>query len=197
MQILHRLGRFLNCLSWKKICSPAVNTKSWPQSTHFSTLSSNSMGSPFSPKSIRYRMNPAKLPPPKASPVPVCKAEQRSAERSPKNIRMSPSDDACVMRQASMSAGDVTTEYGSLRGFLRGNPGRLSGRRPGAAPATPTWAALVCSGSWNRTKAAAAALLVSSRLWFWYRQHIRTIYMREMARTRLGQCAAGLAGGFP
>lgn len=51
MQILHRLGRFLNCLSWKKICSPAVNTKSWPQSTHFSILSWNSMGSPFSPNS--------------------------------------------------------------------------------------------------------------------------------------------------
>ncbi len=49
LQVLQRLGRFLNCLSWKKSCSPAVNTKSSPQSTHFSTLSWNSMGSPFSP----------------------------------------------------------------------------------------------------------------------------------------------------
>src|SRR6516225_3345824 len=40
---LHRLGSFLNCLSWKNNCSPAVNTKSAPQSTHFKTLSWNSM----------------------------------------------------------------------------------------------------------------------------------------------------------
>jgi hypothetical protein len=36
-------------LSWKKSCSPAVKMKSSPQSTHLSTLSWNSMGSPFSP----------------------------------------------------------------------------------------------------------------------------------------------------
>jgi hypothetical protein len=30
-------------LSWKKSCSPAVNTKSLPQSIHFRTLSWNSM----------------------------------------------------------------------------------------------------------------------------------------------------------
>jgi hypothetical protein len=40
---LHRLGSFLNCLSWKKSCSPAVKTKSFPQSTHFRILSTNSI----------------------------------------------------------------------------------------------------------------------------------------------------------
>lgn len=43
LQFLQRLGSFLNCLSWKNDCSPAVNTNSMPQSTHFSTLSWNSM----------------------------------------------------------------------------------------------------------------------------------------------------------
>src|ERR1044071_2018946 len=48
LQVLQRLGSFLNCLSWKKSCSPAVNTKSAPQSTHLRTLSWNSIESaPF------------------------------------------------------------------------------------------------------------------------------------------------------
>ena len=43
---LHRLqclGSFVNCLSWKKSCSPAVNMNSAPQSVHFKTLSANSI----------------------------------------------------------------------------------------------------------------------------------------------------------
>jgi len=43
LQFLHRLGSFLNRLSWKNICSPDVNTKSTPQSTHFNILSWNSI----------------------------------------------------------------------------------------------------------------------------------------------------------
>ena len=43
LHCLQRLGSFLNCLSWKKSCSPAVKTKSFPQSTHFKTLSTNSI----------------------------------------------------------------------------------------------------------------------------------------------------------
>ena len=39
LQALQRLGSFLNCLSWKNSCSPAVKTKSAPQSMHVSTLS--------------------------------------------------------------------------------------------------------------------------------------------------------------
>src|SRR5204863_7320090 len=39
LHVLHRLGSFLKFLSWKKCCSPAVNTKSAPQSTHFRTRS--------------------------------------------------------------------------------------------------------------------------------------------------------------
>ena len=39
LQFLQRLGSFLNCLSWKNSCSPAVNTNSMPQSMHFKTLS--------------------------------------------------------------------------------------------------------------------------------------------------------------
>src|SRR5437879_9184028 len=35
LQALHRFGSFLNCLSRKKSCSPAVKTKSAPQSIHF------------------------------------------------------------------------------------------------------------------------------------------------------------------
>src|SRR5271157_2219312 len=45
LQALQRLGSFLNCLSWKNSCSPAVKTKSAPQSIHFRTLSWNSMES--------------------------------------------------------------------------------------------------------------------------------------------------------
>src|SRR5215470_15635262 len=43
LHALQRLGSFLNCLSWKNSCSPAVNMKSAPQSTHFRHLSWNSM----------------------------------------------------------------------------------------------------------------------------------------------------------
>jgi hypothetical protein len=34
LHCLQRLGSFTNCLSWKKTCSPAVNTNSAPQSRH-------------------------------------------------------------------------------------------------------------------------------------------------------------------
>jgi hypothetical protein len=47
LQFLHRLGSFLNCLSWKKSCSPAVKTKSLPQSAHFKTLSTKSIPRPL------------------------------------------------------------------------------------------------------------------------------------------------------
>src|ERR1700722_14943416 len=40
---LQRLGSFLNCLSKKNSCSPAVKTNSVPQSEHFRSLSVNSM----------------------------------------------------------------------------------------------------------------------------------------------------------
>src|SRR5271167_3440726 len=51
LHALQRLGSFLNCLSWKNSCSPAVKTKSAPQSIHFRTLSWNSMEvAPFSPR---------------------------------------------------------------------------------------------------------------------------------------------------
>ena len=43
LQDLHRLGSFLNCLSWKNNCYPAVKTKSAPQSIHFNILSWNSI----------------------------------------------------------------------------------------------------------------------------------------------------------
>jgi hypothetical protein len=44
---LQRFGSLRNCLSWKKSCSPAVKTKSAPQSMHFSVLSWNSIASSF------------------------------------------------------------------------------------------------------------------------------------------------------
>src|ERR1700678_3447974 len=37
LQVLQRLGSFLNRLSWKNNCSPAVKTKSAPQSMQVST----------------------------------------------------------------------------------------------------------------------------------------------------------------
>ena len=43
LHCLQRFGSFLKSLSWKKSCSPAVKMKSEPQSTHFRTLSVNSM----------------------------------------------------------------------------------------------------------------------------------------------------------
>jgi len=43
LQDLQRLGSFLNPLSAKNICSPAVKTNSAPQSEHFRTLSWYSM----------------------------------------------------------------------------------------------------------------------------------------------------------
>ena len=43
LQVLQRLGSFLNCLSKKNNCSPAVKVKSTPQSMHFNTLSWNSI----------------------------------------------------------------------------------------------------------------------------------------------------------
>src|SRR6185437_7885270 len=43
LQFLHRFGSFLNCLSWKNNCSPAVKTNSLPQSTQIMVLSWNSI----------------------------------------------------------------------------------------------------------------------------------------------------------
>ena len=55
LHVLQRLGSFLNCLSWKNSCSPAVKIKSEPQSIHFSTLSWNSIPHPIP------RVHPARL----------------------------------------------------------------------------------------------------------------------------------------
>jgi hypothetical protein len=41
LHALQRFGSFLNALSWKKCCSPAVNVKSTPQSTQVRVRSSN------------------------------------------------------------------------------------------------------------------------------------------------------------
>jgi hypothetical protein len=58
LHCLQCFGSFLNCLSWKKICSPAVNTKSDPQSTHLSTRSTNSMAGIPHRDSHRNRPSP-------------------------------------------------------------------------------------------------------------------------------------------
>jgi hypothetical protein len=44
LHALQRFGSFLNCLSAKNSCSPAVQMKSVPQSTHLRDLSWNSIG---------------------------------------------------------------------------------------------------------------------------------------------------------
>src|SRR3954467_15125544 len=43
LQDLQRFGSFVKCLSAKNCCSPAVQTKSAPQSTHVRVLSWNSI----------------------------------------------------------------------------------------------------------------------------------------------------------
>jgi hypothetical protein len=55
LHTLQRFGSFLNCLSWKNNCSPAVKIKSDPQSIHFSTLSWNSIPHPI-PRSPPVRL---------------------------------------------------------------------------------------------------------------------------------------------
>jgi hypothetical protein len=59
LHTLQRFGSFLNCLSWKNNCSPAVKTKSDPQSIHFSTLSWNSIPHPI-PRSPPVRLRSRK-----------------------------------------------------------------------------------------------------------------------------------------
>ena len=44
LHVLQRFGSFLNCLSAKNSCSPAVQMNSEPQSTHLRVLSWNSIG---------------------------------------------------------------------------------------------------------------------------------------------------------
>jgi hypothetical protein len=67
LHCLQCFGSFLNCLSWKNTCSPAVNTKSEPQSTHLSTRSVNSMtrfphrDSPKSAMVLNERAGPGSL----------------------------------------------------------------------------------------------------------------------------------------
>src|SRR5579872_6908145 len=56
LQGLQRLGSFLNCLSWKNNCSPAVKTNSAPQSMHFNALSWNSM------ETLPFELVPARIP---------------------------------------------------------------------------------------------------------------------------------------
>jgi len=56
LHALQRFGSFLNPLSAKNICSPAVNTNSAPHSEHFRTLSWYSMSrSPWTPSGQRGR----------------------------------------------------------------------------------------------------------------------------------------------
>jgi hypothetical protein len=71
------LGSFLNCLSWKNNCSPAVKTNSAPQSLHFKTLSLNSMaGFPEEGKFIEIGHDPEQL----AGPVSL---SSRFLQRGP------------------------------------------------------------------------------------------------------------------
>jgi hypothetical protein len=59
------LGSFLNCLSWKKSCSPAVKINSAPQSLHVKTLSENSMaGFPKGGNWLKSAVNTTSLPVP-------------------------------------------------------------------------------------------------------------------------------------
>jgi hypothetical protein len=67
LHCLQRLGSFVNFLSTKKVCSPAVKMKSAPQSMHFRTLSWYSMaGSPWDreirPIGHEKSGQPARLP---------------------------------------------------------------------------------------------------------------------------------------
>ena len=61
LQALQRLGSFLNYLSKKKSCSPAVKTKSAPQSIHLRILSWNSIPHPI-PQSHPLAWEDTRLP---------------------------------------------------------------------------------------------------------------------------------------
>src|SRR5688572_6772802 len=60
LQVLQRLGSFLNCLSAKNSCSPAVQTNSDAQSTHRKTLSWNSIARHLVSSSIAPRVTPSR-----------------------------------------------------------------------------------------------------------------------------------------
>ena len=82
LHCLQCFGSFVNCLSWKNSCSPAVNTNSASQSTHFNTRSTNSMaGFPKTGNSLK----PAKIPKSRRSRFPVlllaCTTRARAAQK--------------------------------------------------------------------------------------------------------------------
>jgi len=63
LQGLHRLGSFLNCLSKKKSCSPAVKMNSPPQSAQVNILSTNSIAaSPDLPGRVTTPWKSCRLP---------------------------------------------------------------------------------------------------------------------------------------
>jgi len=68
LHCLQCLGSFVNCLSLKNSCSPAVKIKSVPQSTHFNTRSENSMagfprqGTSLKPAELSLTLLPFPLP---------------------------------------------------------------------------------------------------------------------------------------
>jgi hypothetical protein len=59
LQALHRFGSFLNDLSKKKCCSPAVNMKSEPQSMQMSCRSSN-CPMPRTPQKMKGLVTPSR-----------------------------------------------------------------------------------------------------------------------------------------
>src|SRR5215469_2548862 len=61
LQALQRFGSLRNCLSWKNSCSPAVKTKSAPQSTHFKSLSWNSICELLRPSALPHNLEVAHL----------------------------------------------------------------------------------------------------------------------------------------
>ena len=125
LHALQRLGSFLNCLSWKNSCSPAVKINSEPQSIHFSTLSWNSIPHPIP------RVHPARLGKREAFRTREC-AQSRYAP--PLNLFpwIRP---ACGSRRltANGSARERTQESPARPEICTNVWGRTMGHRPGAA----------------------------------------------------------------
>src|ERR1700752_283136 len=90
LQALQRFGSFLNPLSAKNICSPAVNTNSAPHSEHFRTLSWNSMSrSPWTPFGQRGRSHRARALPDSQTRTPGSPGTDPLGQRA-KNLNKFP-----------------------------------------------------------------------------------------------------------
>jgi hypothetical protein len=132
LHCLQCLGSFLNCLSWKNTCSPAVKTKSVPQSTHFSTRSLNSMAG-FPHREI-HRNRPwlsSYLPVPVPCRRSSCKTRARTALRIRAVIELCPKSRATCKHRALDARQSISCNPSVSTGFRhRAHRSSLTLREP-------------------------------------------------------------------